>query len=192
MLPAIKSVGVQGDERTYAYPIVIRAVTSEDAMTADWARIRTTCSRRFRVASSTRSRASTALLSISRRSRRQRSSGSERRAVLRLRPAAGRATGQAAATLAAFVFRLPILLAALALLLPATGRCECTVHRSSCLGSHARRQREGRGPCHLHAPRRAGSPRPRLGRGRCAPAHSRRAAGGLSVRLRGRVGQVSR
>ena len=39
VLPAIKSVGVQGDGRTYAYPIIIRAVTSEDAMTADWARI---------------------------------------------------------------------------------------------------------------------------------------------------------
>jgi GMP synthase (glutamine-hydrolysing) len=39
VLPAIRSVGVQGDERTYAYPIVIRAVTSDDAMTADWARI---------------------------------------------------------------------------------------------------------------------------------------------------------
>jgi GMP synthase (glutamine-hydrolysing) len=39
VLPAIKSVGVQGDERTYAYPIVIRAVTSDDAMTADWARL---------------------------------------------------------------------------------------------------------------------------------------------------------
>jgi GMP synthase (glutamine-hydrolysing) len=39
VLPAIKSVGVQGDGRTYAYPIVIRAVTSEDAMTADWARL---------------------------------------------------------------------------------------------------------------------------------------------------------
>jgi GMP synthase (glutamine-hydrolysing) len=39
VLPAIRSVGVQGDGRTYAYPIVIRAVTSEDAMTADWARI---------------------------------------------------------------------------------------------------------------------------------------------------------
>ncbi len=39
VLPAIRSVGVQGDERTYAYPVVIRAVTSDDAMTADWARL---------------------------------------------------------------------------------------------------------------------------------------------------------
>jgi GMP synthase (glutamine-hydrolysing) len=39
VLPAVKSVGVQGDERTYAYPIIIRAVTSDDAMTADWARL---------------------------------------------------------------------------------------------------------------------------------------------------------
>jgi GMP synthase (glutamine-hydrolysing) len=39
VLPAIRSVGVMGDERTYAYPIVLRAVTSEDAMTADWARL---------------------------------------------------------------------------------------------------------------------------------------------------------
>jgi GMP synthase (glutamine-hydrolysing) len=39
VLPAVRSVGVQGDERTYAYPIVVRAVTSEDAMTADWARL---------------------------------------------------------------------------------------------------------------------------------------------------------
>jgi len=39
VLPDIRSVGVMGDERTYAYPIIIRAVTSEDAMTADWARI---------------------------------------------------------------------------------------------------------------------------------------------------------
>jgi GMP synthase (glutamine-hydrolysing) len=38
-LLGIQSVGVQGDERTYAYPVVVRAVTSEDAMTADWARI---------------------------------------------------------------------------------------------------------------------------------------------------------
>ncbi len=39
VLPCVRSVGVMGDGRTYAYPIVIRAVTSEDAMTADWARI---------------------------------------------------------------------------------------------------------------------------------------------------------
>jgi GMP synthase (glutamine-hydrolysing) len=39
VLPAIRSVGVQGDGRTYGYPIVVRAVTSEDAMTADWARL---------------------------------------------------------------------------------------------------------------------------------------------------------
>lgn len=40
VLPStIKSVGVMGDGRTYAYPIIVRAVTSEDAMTADWARL---------------------------------------------------------------------------------------------------------------------------------------------------------
>jgi len=39
VLPVVRSVGVQGDGRTYAYPIVIRAVTSLDAMTADWARL---------------------------------------------------------------------------------------------------------------------------------------------------------
>ena len=39
VLPTVKSVGVMGDERTYAYPIILRAVTSDDAMTADWARI---------------------------------------------------------------------------------------------------------------------------------------------------------
>lgn len=39
ILPAIKSVGVQGDSRTYAYPLILRAVTSDDAMTADWARL---------------------------------------------------------------------------------------------------------------------------------------------------------
>ncbi len=38
LLP-VRSVGVMGDDRTYAHPIVIRAVTSEDAMTADWARL---------------------------------------------------------------------------------------------------------------------------------------------------------
>jgi GMP synthase (glutamine-hydrolysing) len=39
VLPAVRTVGVMGDGRTYEYPIVIRAVTSEDAMTADWARL---------------------------------------------------------------------------------------------------------------------------------------------------------
>ena len=39
VLPGINSVGVMGDERTYADAIIIRAVTSEDAMTADWARL---------------------------------------------------------------------------------------------------------------------------------------------------------
>ena len=39
VLPDIRTVGVMGDERTYAHPVIIRAVTSEDAMTADWARL---------------------------------------------------------------------------------------------------------------------------------------------------------
>ena len=39
VLPSVRTVGVQGDLRTYAYPLVVRAVTSEDAMTADWARL---------------------------------------------------------------------------------------------------------------------------------------------------------
>ena len=39
LLADVRSVGVQGDGRTYGHPIVLRPVTSEDAMTADWARI---------------------------------------------------------------------------------------------------------------------------------------------------------
>jgi GMP synthase (glutamine-hydrolysing) len=39
VLPDIRSVGVMGDERTYAHPIIVRAVESRDAMTADWAKL---------------------------------------------------------------------------------------------------------------------------------------------------------
>jgi GMP synthase (glutamine-hydrolysing) len=39
LLSSVQSVGVMGDGRTYEHPVVIRAVTSEDAMTADWARL---------------------------------------------------------------------------------------------------------------------------------------------------------
>ena len=39
VLADIRSVGVMGDERTYGHPIIIRAVNSDDAMTADWARL---------------------------------------------------------------------------------------------------------------------------------------------------------
>jgi GMP synthase (glutamine-hydrolysing) len=39
LLPSVRSVGVMGDERTYGHPVVVRAVTSEDAMTADWGRL---------------------------------------------------------------------------------------------------------------------------------------------------------
>ena len=39
VLPDIKSVGVMGDERTYARPVILRAVESTDAMTADWAKL---------------------------------------------------------------------------------------------------------------------------------------------------------
>jgi GMP synthase (glutamine-hydrolysing) len=39
LLADVRSVGVQGDGRTYGHPIVLRPVSSEDAMTADWARL---------------------------------------------------------------------------------------------------------------------------------------------------------
>ncbi len=39
VLADVRTVGVMGDERTYAYPIIVRAVTSDDVMTADWARL---------------------------------------------------------------------------------------------------------------------------------------------------------
>ncbi len=39
LLADVRSVGVQGDGRTYGHPIVLRPVSSEDAMTADWSRV---------------------------------------------------------------------------------------------------------------------------------------------------------
>jgi GMP synthase (glutamine-hydrolysing) len=39
LLAEVRSVGVQGDGRTYGHPIVLRPVSSEDAMTADWTRV---------------------------------------------------------------------------------------------------------------------------------------------------------
>jgi len=39
LLPSVRSVGVMGDKRTYAYPVVVRMVSSEDGMTADWAQV---------------------------------------------------------------------------------------------------------------------------------------------------------
>jgi len=39
LLAGVRSVGVQGDGRTYGHPVVLRPVSSEDAMTADWSRL---------------------------------------------------------------------------------------------------------------------------------------------------------
>ena len=39
LLATVRSVGVMGDERTYEHPVALRAVTSTDAMTADWAHL---------------------------------------------------------------------------------------------------------------------------------------------------------
>jgi GMP synthase (glutamine-hydrolysing) len=39
LLAEVRSVGVQGDGRTYGHPVVLRPVQSDDAMTADWARL---------------------------------------------------------------------------------------------------------------------------------------------------------
>ena len=39
VLPDIKSVGIMGDDRTYAYPIILRIVESNDGMTADWVKM---------------------------------------------------------------------------------------------------------------------------------------------------------
>ena len=76
VLPVVRSVGVQGDERTYAYPIVIRAVTSDDAMTADWARLPYDLLERVSNRIISEISTSTGWRWTSRRSRRRRSSGS--------------------------------------------------------------------------------------------------------------------
>ena len=77
--PDVQSVGVMGDGRTYENPVVVRAVTCEDAMTADWARLPVRRARPDRVAgSSARYPASTGWRTTSRRSRPARSSGSDR------------------------------------------------------------------------------------------------------------------
>ena len=43
VLPSVRSVGMREGERTYAYPIIVRAVNSENAMTADWRGCRMNC-----------------------------------------------------------------------------------------------------------------------------------------------------
>jgi GMP synthase (glutamine-hydrolysing) len=75
VLPDISSVGVMGDERTYQRPIIVRAVESSDAMTADWAKLPYDVLARISGASWTRSPASTALRTTSPPSRLRRSSG---------------------------------------------------------------------------------------------------------------------
>ena len=77
VLPAVRTVGVMGDGRTYAYPIVLRAVTSQDAMTADFARLPGRCWSASRPGSSARSPVSTGSPTTSPPSPRARSSGSE-------------------------------------------------------------------------------------------------------------------
>ena len=59
LLADVRSVGVQGDGRTYGHPVVLRPVSSEDAMTADWTAFPTTCSPRSRPGSPTRCARST-------------------------------------------------------------------------------------------------------------------------------------
>ena len=77
LLSTVRSVGVMGDERTYEHPVALRAVTSTDAMTADWAHLPYDFMARVSTRSSTRSAASTASATTSRPSHPQRSSGSK-------------------------------------------------------------------------------------------------------------------
>ena len=75
VLPDIKSVGVMGDERTYQRPIILRAVESSDAMTADWAKLPYDVRPASPAASLPRSPAPTACATTSRLSRPRPSSG---------------------------------------------------------------------------------------------------------------------
>ena len=77
VLADIRSVGVMGDERTYGHPIIVRAVTSDDAMTADWARLPYDLLERMSNRIINEVAASTGSSTTSRRSRPARSSGSE-------------------------------------------------------------------------------------------------------------------
>ena len=76
LLADVRSVGVQGDGRTYGHPVVLRPVTSEDAMTADWARVPYDVLERSRPGSPTRCARSTGWCSTSPASRPAPSSGS--------------------------------------------------------------------------------------------------------------------
>ena len=77
LLADIRSVGVQGDGRTYGHPVVLRPVTSEDAMTADWGRLPYEVLERSAPGSPTRSARSTGSCWTSPASRPAPSSGSD-------------------------------------------------------------------------------------------------------------------
>ena len=98
VLPVVRSVGVQGDGRTYAYPIVIRAVTSDDAMTADWARLPYDLLERVSNRIINEVPGSTGSRSTSPRSPRRRSSGNNRTTLApRPRQLLARAPGRGSA-----------------------------------------------------------------------------------------------
>ena len=77
LLADVRSVGVQGDGRTYGHPVVLRPVTSEDAMTADWARLPYDVLERISTRITNEVARSTGSPSTSPASRRAPSSGSE-------------------------------------------------------------------------------------------------------------------
>ena len=79
LLADVRSVGVQGDGRTYGHPVVLRPVTSEDAMTADWARLPYDLLERISTRITNEVREINRVTSTSPRSRPARSSGSEPR-----------------------------------------------------------------------------------------------------------------